>query len=261
MLSKLGRAAPTIIYPGAGIFFWWQAGAISELGRRFDLHGGNVHAVGASAGALSAALGACAVDMDRAYDVAFGLCEESNVFDRGPWGLYGVWGPIIRTWLDELLPVDAADVCRGRVAVAVTAVPRLRQPAFERVLLDDYRDRADLIDALCASVHVPIFLDRQWTASLRGERYVDGSLADAVRGAAHANGYQRLAPLDARSPSLLLNYRDDERMRTTFSRTEDFLRLASPAGVVQMKEWGAEHVRAMDEEGRLAVLEGVRLGS
>ena len=34
----------------------------------------------------------------------------------------GIWGRMIRQWLDELLPDDAADRCRGRVSVSVTHV-------------------------------------------------------------------------------------------------------------------------------------------
>lgn len=31
------------------------------------------------------------------------------------WGLAGIWGPLIRQWLHDLLPHDAADRCNGRV--------------------------------------------------------------------------------------------------------------------------------------------------
>ena len=163
---------PTIVYPGGGIFFWWQAGCVAGLTRRFDLKSGHVRAIGASAGALSAALGTCHVDMERALSRAIALTDECGCFNRGVWGLYGVWGGMIDTWLDDLLPNDAADACCGRVAVAVTAVPRL-----QRLLVDEFRDRRDLIDTLKASIHVPLFLDRQWTAELRGDQYVDGQLS------------------------------------------------------------------------------------
>jgi hypothetical protein len=41
-------------------------------------------------------------------DLAHQLCMQHGVFDR-PLGLMGVWGAIVREWLDMLLPEDAAD--------------------------------------------------------------------------------------------------------------------------------------------------------
>jgi hypothetical protein len=49
------------------------------------------------------------------------LAQDNGVWER-PQGLMGIWGGMIRGWLDELLPADAADSCRGRVAVSVTAI-------------------------------------------------------------------------------------------------------------------------------------------
>ncbi|CAM9283873.1 unnamed protein product [Phaeothamnion confervicola] len=42
------------------------------------------------------------------------LCDEAGVFRR-PLGLAGVWGGLVRRWLDDLLPPDADAACRGRV--------------------------------------------------------------------------------------------------------------------------------------------------
>jgi hypothetical protein len=40
-------------------------------------------------------------------DLAHQLCIQHGIFDR-PLGLLGVWGGIVRQWLDMLLPEDAA---------------------------------------------------------------------------------------------------------------------------------------------------------
>lgn len=45
-------------------------------------------------------------------------------------------------WLDELLPEDAAELCRGRVRLVVTEVPSLRLR-----YLEDFASKQDLIDA------------------------------------------------------------------------------------------------------------------
>ena len=86
MCATLGRALPRagVAFPGGGIFFWWQAGAIVGLSKRIDFSA--VPCVGASAGALAATLGACECDMDRALTRAVELCDDAGAFERGPWG-------------------------------------------------------------------------------------------------------------------------------------------------------------------------------
>ena len=112
-----------LLFPGGGIFFWWQAGAITALSRRIDLS--TAPCCGASAGALAATLAACDVDMELALERALALSIEARAFERGPFGLYGIWGGVIRTWLDELLPADAARRCDGRVELLVAELPGL----------------------------------------------------------------------------------------------------------------------------------------
>ena len=41
-----------------------------------------------------------------------------------PLGLAGVWGALVRAWLDGLLPEDAHLRCAGRVKLVVTEVSR-----------------------------------------------------------------------------------------------------------------------------------------
>ena len=147
--------------------------------------------VGASAGALAATLAACGTDMEEALDLAVMMSNEAGVFDRGPWGLYGIWGPIIHRWLDELLPADAADRCRGRVSVLVREVSLLKdtsltKPWTQEVAVSDFKDRGDLISSCMASVHVPFFLDRQMTATFRATQCVDGSLPSVLTPDSHS---------------------------------------------------------------------------
>ena len=39
------------------------------------------------------------------------LSEENRLFERAL-GLAGVWGNLVRQWLNEVLPENAADLCR-----------------------------------------------------------------------------------------------------------------------------------------------------
>lgn len=49
------------------------------------------------------------------------LALEHGIFER-PLGVAGIWGSLIRQWLDDLLPDNALELCRGRVRLVVTEV-------------------------------------------------------------------------------------------------------------------------------------------
>lgn len=80
---------------------------------------------GASAGALTATLTAANVDFYDATNLALRLAKDAGVWDRSN-GLQGIWGPLIETWLYELLPDDVVDTVNGRVRLLhrYTPIPR-----------------------------------------------------------------------------------------------------------------------------------------
>lgn len=86
-----------------------QLGVLKYLQSHFDLS--RVHFRGASAGGLIATLACCGVDLDEAVEKAYNLSMENGVFER-PLGVVGIWGGLIRSWLDDLLPNDAHNMCR-----------------------------------------------------------------------------------------------------------------------------------------------------
>ena len=49
--GSMMRAPARLVFPGGGIFFWWQAGAITSLSKRIDLS--TVPCCGASAGSAT----------------------------------------------------------------------------------------------------------------------------------------------------------------------------------------------------------------
>ena len=71
--------------------------------------------VGASAGALAAALTACHVDIKQAGKTAVDLMNQYKVHER-TLGLLGVWGAIVKAWLEQMLPLDAAERCSGKAS-------------------------------------------------------------------------------------------------------------------------------------------------
>lgn len=165
---------PILSVAGGGRFFFWYLGVLKYLLEYYDLP--RCTMIGASAGGLVIVLAASNVNLDRAVREAYRLSVENDIWSR-PAGLAGIWGKLVRDWLDELLPPDADELCSGRVKLVVTEALTLRIRYVE-----DFRDRDDLIDAAMASIHIPFFLDGNATRAYRGQRYIDGSLWDFFSG-------------------------------------------------------------------------------
>ena len=274
------------MFPGGGIFFWWQAGVVAALAERgYDFS--NSRSIGVSAGALAATLATCGADMNEAFDLA--AAASINLFDRGPWALQGVWGGIIRQWLDDLLPEDAAERCSSRVHILTKEAPCLHTR-----VISTYADRDDLIHANMASVHIPcaprtarthtrarahtaaptthepgrspastftrprarrLFLDGQLTARFRGGEYVDGSLSLE----SSESMMRRLLIPDTDSEPhpgrvMVIESSRDARMRSRFSKAGDFVRLSSVDAVREMMVWGREYIGCLEAEGSLELL-------
>jgi hypothetical protein len=139
-------SSPHIIFPGGGIFFYYQAGLVNYLRENgYDLS--NCSFSGASAGALTATLTATDVDFYSATDLALGMAAKAGVWDRTA-GLQGIWGPMIEEWLDTLLPLSI-DSIQDRVTLLVTPVP-----SFGKAKISQFFDRTDLIHCNMASVHL-----------------------------------------------------------------------------------------------------------
>jgi hypothetical protein len=121
---------------------------------------------------------ACKVDMKEATRVAVRILSEYGVWER-PLGLVGVsgklhvqgsaggmgrlinwlvvpvqvWGNIVREWLDEVLPENAAEICSGRVHISVVQLP------FRRHFVSQFHSKTDLIDTCLASAHLPVIMN------------------------------------------------------------------------------------------------------
>lgn len=82
------------------------------------------------------------VEPRDAIERARELADEAHLFERRL-GLVGIWGGLIRTWLHDLLPADAAARCSGRVSLMLTSVSE----GLRRV----YVDRCEAVHA-CGQV-------------------------------------------------------------------------------------------------------------
>jgi hypothetical protein len=266
-----------LAFPGGGIFFYWQAGVVTYLrqlsqqsqsqSHKYDLT--QCSATGASAGALTATLTACDVDFYQATELALQMADEAGVWKRSR-GLQGIWGPLIRQWLDDLLPDDAAQRMEARHTTLLVTTPFHTVNAtkamsssrgngndrngilqvFPKQAISTFYNRQDVIDCNMASVHLPIFLDGQWTANFRQQACIDGSFL------ATRNDYLAPPPPAAAAvaapPTLFLSHRQDERyqQQSIFS----FVQAATPDGIYQMIEDGKAYAKRLEEQGVLQSL-------
>jgi hypothetical protein len=195
----------------------------------FDFN--KVSIYGASAGALIAVLAASGVNLDRAVREAYRVGDDNQIWTR-PGGLAGIWGSLVRQWLDELLPPDAAERCRGRVKLVAAEAP-----TFRLCYLEDFASREDLIDAAMASVHIPFFLDGNPTRQYRGKRFVDGSLWDFITGS-----NSKLLTCDGNA--FVVDYFNDEQLE--YQRL-DFIKLTTYDEVKDLVKAGYAYARRADD--------------
>jgi hypothetical protein len=239
----LQPSPPHLVFPGGGIFFYWQAGVVSYL-RESD-QGYNltrVTAAGASAGALTATLAATGVDFYQATELALDMADQAGVWDRSG-GLQGIWGPMIEDWLNELLPENALErVQDGRLSLLVTPLPM-----FGKQKVNSFKDRSDLIRCNMASVHLPWFLDGELTSNFRDRPCIDGSFL--------STGEDYL-PERKTSSVLTLDYTQDPLYEST--KILDFVTAISPDFIWKMLEDGKKYARQMEEQGLFASLPKVQ---
>lgn len=219
--------APLLSGAGGGIFFFHQLGALEYMQEQYDMANEAVAYVGASAGSLLVILAACEVSAETTLLAADRLAKRHGVFER-PLGVAGIWGVIIRAWLDELLPPDALERCQNRVHLIVTRVPSFRQQ-----YLTDFTSRDDLLDAALASAHVPFLLDWSPIASARGGWFVDGSLQDFIL-------WKNSDLLTCKGASYVLDYSQDEELKTG---RLDFMGLRDLAGARELMALGYAHAK------------------
>jgi hypothetical protein len=201
---------------------------------------------GASAGALTATLTTCGVDLVEATELALDLSDEAGVWDRGG-GLQGIWGPIIEDWLGRLLPTDA-HLAAGAGGLSLLVTPVSLPLRAARV--DEFGSRDDLVRACMASVHLPWFLDGRWTTEFRGARHIDGSFlagpgdysppAPAPSGGGPGDGSAPASP----PPVLRLDWTEDEAMQT---QAGDFVKLVSKDGIRSILDRGRTYARDVME--------------
>lgn len=225
-------------FTGAGIYFWWQAGCAKYIQENCDYS--EIPMIGASAGSLSATLLLSNVDFNKAAESALRIGSESKVYERKG-GLAGVWGTLLNTWLNEIIPDDISPDTFKRLQIAVT--PYLKSPK----LVDGFQSKLDVIDACMASCHVPVFLDGRPTTTFRGEKVLDGSFWYFVT-KDRTTGLP--IPIDKKPEEIFwIDYCDDDDFMQSISG--NILELVSPSKLLDMMDDGYNFMKREHYNGRL----------
>jgi len=229
-----------VYFTGAGIYYYWQAGAAKYMQENCDLS--SIPIIGASAGALTSTLLLSGADFDEATLAAISVAEEYEIFSSKN-GLAGIWSVLIREWLDRVIPEDINIDKFSNMQISVTPV----LPFRKTTLITDFYNRADLIDACLASCHIPFFLDGNAYTMYRNEPVVDGSFFYFVT---KDRSTSLPLPPGITAPDVFwVDYGDDEEFMSSISG--NFVQLITPDDAFKMMNQGYDFMKREHREGRL----------
>ncbi|EFN58812.1 hypothetical protein CHLNCDRAFT_56906 [Chlorella variabilis] len=160
---SFGFSAGGCLFP----YYIGSAGALIDAGILTE----RVKIGGASAGSLLAACIKSGMPLDNIVEQNLRLLADLR---QG--GTRGRLGAVLHSFLREHLPEDAHLKCKDKAYVAVTKVTPIARP----LLVSDFSSRADLIQALMTSCHIPFWLDGNAFTEFRGERHCDGGLTNFI---------------------------------------------------------------------------------
>lgn len=222
--------SPVVRIGGGGSLFPWYAGYLKYMTEHFDT--GNVTFVGESTGAFMAVCVVCGVDLDEAIEAAIKIHVDNDVDV-----LLYVWGNLVRSWIDALLPDDAADTCNGRVKIAAT-----QMPWFRRRYITHFSSKADVVEAAMASAHVPFVMDGKFATKYNNRWYIDGCIGFDMQNIKN---------------QICISYTDDPRMNNA---ELSMIKIIDPETAQCIKNWGYTYARDLDASGSFdAVLGQIRL--
>ena len=176
------------------------------------------------------------------------IAEKSNIFERKA-ELALIWGPLIRQWLNDVIPDTIEQNSCSGLHVTVTPAFPIKHPK----LVSGFKSKDDIVEAVMASIHIPIFLDgKPWT-KCRGEVVVDGSFWWFIT----RDFNQKTCPLPnhvKRDDLYIVDWREDvphrEKLKKEIVGSAAF-RALKPFFVYEMVEAGYLYMKGLHNQGKL----------
>eukprot|EP01031_Cornospumella_fuschlensis_P026953 gene26953-32566_t len=235
------KKSESLYFTGAGIYIWWQMGCAKYIRENCDIRIlRDIPVVGASAGSITATMLLANGDFDKGAKLAEQLAYDYDLYSRDS-GLYGIWGKILREWLEEMIPSDLdMDSIRN---LQISLTPSLGMSK----LVSDFTHREDLLDALLASCHIPLILDGRPLATYKGEKVLDGSFWYFVT----KNRFVSLPlPESVEGDEVMwVDYGDDAEFMA--SLTGSFVSLITPEDMYSMIGKGYAYMQREHQAGRI----------
>jgi hypothetical protein len=169
--EPISNACMNISFSGSGFLCVFHLGVASALIEKKIITDRSRFA-GASGGSLVAAALGSNVSIKMVLESLLYVAAECR-----KQGTIGHVGKPLMQALEKLVPKDGAELCSGKVKVAVTCVwPKFQSP----ILVDEFADRSDLLLALKSSCFIPYYLDNAMGVRWREGYYVDGGCVQFV---------------------------------------------------------------------------------
>ena len=162
-----------ISFAGCGFIGIYHLG-VSACLKKFAPHLLQNKIGGSSAGAMCAVALVCDLPLENITRNVAMLAYQSNEKMLGPFTPSFSIHQIIKSTFEELLPDDVAQRVRERLFVSLTKASNK-----SNILVSDFYDKTDLIDALCASSFVPV-MSGFVPPKFRGEFAIDGGYSDNI---------------------------------------------------------------------------------
>ena len=187
-----------LVFPGGGVYFWWQAGTIKALQEKVKLNSGKFSMYGASAGSISSVMAACGINLELAMKLALDLPQKTRHLSHGN---------LIELWLSQILPEDCHIRCSNRVHISITTITLSFLPLHRKVV-SVFDSKQDVIDACLTSSHIPFFLDGKFSRTFHGDTCVDGSFLFFL----HNTPWPKAELLNGKQRALMFYHRHDKSL-------------------------------------------------
>lgn len=157
-------------FSAAGLLFPYHLGVVKFLSENHIIAPGAPMA-GASAGSLIAACYNAGIKVEVITELFLLLANDLRTG-----GAFRRMGPCLQALLEEHLPEDAHLRCSGNTHVAITAA----FPYARGQVISEFESKADLIQCLLTSCHIPMYFAGSFSRTFRGRLCYDGGVTNFI---------------------------------------------------------------------------------
>lgn len=158
-------------FSAGGLLFPYFVGVVSSLASAGIVTPSVTPLAGASAGSLIAGCFHAGLSKDKIMAACLELA-----FDLRKQGSYRRMGPCLQRVLEHHLPDDVHERCSGSTHIAITHM----LPYARSHLVSEFTSKADVIQALLTSCHIPFYFAGTFARTFRGRYCYDGGVTNFI---------------------------------------------------------------------------------